>query len=283
MIQVRPITELEGIHECERLQKLIWGFEDLSVVPHHLIITTLKSGGLLLGAYEDERMIGFVYGFPGFFFEEGKIKPKHCSLMAGVLPEQRFRGVGYELKLKQRELVLAQGLDLITWTFDPLQSANAHFNFSKLGVICRRYERDLYGTLRDELNRDLPTDRFHVEWWIQSPRVISRLERKRQLKPPEELPRVNRTEVKDGLLVNIGYDLELEAEGLLVEIPRDINRLKAEDLELAQRWRLETRQIFEHYLGQDYMVSEFFTIEQQGRPRSLYLLERVKLGELLNR
>lgn len=269
-IEIRPLATIEEIHECERLQKLIWGFEDLSVVPHHLIVTTIKAGGLLLGAYENRRLIGFVFGFPGI--EDGK--PKHCSLMCGVLNERRFQGVGYQLKLKQREIVLSQGLKLITWTYDPLQSANAYFNFAKLGVIARRYERDLYGDIRDELNRGLPTDRLLVEWWIRSPRVISRLERKARSAFPEGIPLINRTELKGDLLANTSYDLDLRDERLLVEIPRDIARLKEADLKLAQRWRLETREIFEAYFKRGYAASEFFTIEREGRKRSFYLLER---------
>jgi len=269
-IEIRKLEGLEEIHRCEELQKQIWGFEDRSVVPHHVLITAQKGGGVLLGAFEGERMIGFVFGFPGL--EDGR--PKHCSLMCGVLDERRFRGVGYQLKLKQREIVLSQGLELITWTYDPLQSVNAYFNFAKLGVIARRYERDLYGDIRDELNRGLPTDRFLVEWWIKSPRVCSRVEQGERPDFPEGLPMINRTDLKGALLVNVEYDLDLEKERLLVEIPWDIQGLKEVDLKLAQRWRQETREIFEGYLQRGYVVTEFFTVEREGRKRGFYLLER---------
>jgi len=269
-IEIRSLATIEEIHECERLQKLIWGFEDLSVVPHHLVVTTIKAGGLLLGAYEGSRLIGFVFGFPGI--ENGK--PKHCSLMCGVLNERRFQGVGYQLKLAQREFVLSQGLDLITWTYDPLQSANAYFNFAKLGVIARRYERDLYGDIRDELNRGLPTDRFTVEWRIKSQRVLSRVEQGERPEFPEGAPVVNRTEMRGDLLVNAAYDLDLEAERLLVEIPRDIRALKEADLKLARRWRQQTREIFESYLQRGYIVTEFFAVEHEGEKQGFYLLER---------
>jgi len=276
-IEIRPITTQEGFRECERLQKLIWGFEDASVVPHHLLITAQKGGGVLFGAYDRGRMIGFVFGFVGL--EGGK--PKHCSLMCGVVSEQRYRGVGYKLKLKQREAVLSQGIELVTWTYDPLQSANAHFNFAKLGVIARSYERDLYGDIRDEINRGLATDRFTVEWWVKSPRVVARVEKGERPKFPEGLNIVNRTEEREGLSVNLEHDLDLSDERLLVEIPRDIQGLKRKDLELAQRWRFQTREIFENYLQKGYIVSEFFAVELEGRKRSFYLLERVSAEELL--
>lgn len=292
-ICIEPITSLEGFHACERLQQAIWGFTDLSVVPHHLLITVQAHGGLLLGAYaEDEggakRLIGFLFGFPGLQQLDGRWQPKHCSLMAAVLPEYRFYGIGYQLKLKQREFVRSQGLELITWTFDPLQSANAHFNFAKLGVIARHYEVDLYGNLGDELNRGLPTDRFTVEWWVSSPRVVARLEQAGEsdlIKRFGRLPHANKTTLKTDLLLNDTIDLELDEEALLVEIPGDLGAIKERDLGLAQRWRAETRRIFEHYLRQGYLVSEFFADHSNrgGPRRGFYLLERVSAEELLPR
>lgn len=282
-LKIRPVETLQSIHECEKLQKLVWGFEDLSIVPHHLIITTLKAGGLLLGAYEGQRMIGFVYGLPGFTLNGiGKLQPKHCSLMAAVLPEHRFHGVGYQLKLKQREFVLSQGLDLITWTFDPLQSANAYFNFAKLGVICQRYEPNLYGDIRDELNRGLPTDRFAVEWWIRSPRVVARLTHHgKSLAQGGAV--INRTTFQKGHLVNAAIDLSHEEEWLLVEIPPELKTLKETNLELAHRWRLETREIFEHYFQNGYITSEFTTQVHEGQRRSYYVLKKARPSDVLQR
>ena len=284
-IEIRPVETLEGFHECEKLQKLVWGFEDLSIVPHHLIITTLRAGGLLLGAYEGQRMIGFLYGLPGFIFgPNGEAVPKHCSLMAAVLPEHRFHGVGYQLKLKQRGFVLSQGIDLITWTFDPLQSANAYFNFAKLGVICRRYEPDFYGNMRDELNRGLPTDRFAVEWWARSPRVIARLAHYEQAKfSIKKIPVINRTQFNGDFLTNVDVDLAHKEEQLLVEIPRELRALKESKVELARQWRLATREIFEHYFHQDYIASKFISQERDGHLRSYYLLEKTRKDDVLKR
>jgi predicted GNAT superfamily acetyltransferase len=235
-VEIRPLTALEELHACEELQKRIWGFQEIAVVPHHLLLTARENGGVLLGAFEGRRMIGFVFGFPGLDPESGR--PKHCSLMCGVLSERRFRGLGHKLKRKQREAVLAQGLDLVTWTFDPLQSANAYFNFHKLGVIARSYERNLYGDMRDGLNRGLPTDRFTVEWWVRSPRVAARVEGGRRpsfSQEIEEAPVVNRTETRDGTLVNVAINVDVDAERLLVEVPLDLQALKDQSLELAQR------------------------------------------------
>lgn len=292
MIEIRSLRTLDELHACEALQKKIWGFEDISIVPHHLLLTTIKNGGVLLGAFEEssphpqvsegrgEGLVGFVYGFPGI--ENGKLK--HCSLMCAVLPERRFQGVGYQLKLKQREAVLAQGIALITWTFDPLVSPNARFNLHKLGVISNRYERNLYGDMRDTLNAGLETDRLTVEWWITSPRVQTRLaQASQQVQLPSELPLINRTGEREGLLVNRDYSLKLNEPRLLLEIPYQWQQMRKRDIELAKRWRHETREIFEHYFAHEYYASDFLVTEQEGHRRAFYLLERATREELLKR
>lgn len=297
MIEIRSLRTLDELHACEALQKKIWGFEDISIVPHHLLLTTIKNGGILLGAFEKvgphpalraplsrpdgrgvggEGLIGFVYGFPGI--ENGKLK--HCSLMCAVLPERRFQGLGYQLKLKQREAVLAQGIELITWTFDPLVSPNAYFNLHKLGVISNRYERNLYGDMRDRLNADLPTDRLTVEWWINSPRVRARLQTKSEkCRTPNEIVIVNQPEEHDGFLVNREYSLTHTEPTLLLEIPYRWQQMRERDLELTKRWRHETREIFEHYFSQGYYASDFLVMDN----RAFYLLERASKEDLLER
>ena len=285
-VEVRPIRDQEGLRECERLQREIWGFTELEVVPRYLLKTAIEGGGCLLGAYDKvtvgERLIGFVFSILGLHEDEDK--PKHCSFMAGVLSDLRYRGVGYRLKLAQREFALNQGVELITWTFDPLQSANAYFNFKKLGVISQSYKRNFYGEMEDELNRGLESDRFSVEWWLTSPRVKAKIEGGFNLPSVKELlsvgaERVNRTVIEGGWPVNTDYDLGLKGEKLLVEIPTDTPGMREEDLELARRWRAETREIFEHYLTQGYLVSEFIMEEGKG----FYLLERASKERVLNR
>jgi predicted GNAT superfamily acetyltransferase len=272
MTEIRPLQTLDELHACEMLQKEIWGFEDISIVPHHLLLTTLKNGGVLLGAFASARLIGFVYGFPGI--EDNKLK--HCSLMCAVLPERRFQGVGYQLKLKQREAVLAQGIELITWTFDPLVSPNAYFNLHKLGVISQRYERNLYGDMRDRLNAGLETDRLAVEWWIASPRVQKRLEHEQPV-TVSDLPVVNQTKEHDGLLVNCDCSLQQTEPKVLVEVPYQWQRMRERDLELTKRWRHETREIFEHFFSQGYYASDFLVMDN----RAFYLLERASKEDLL--
>ena len=172
MIVIRPLTTHAEIFAVEQLQRDAWGVPEVDVVPLHMLITPPRHGGLLLGAFDGDRLAGFVFGFLGLT-ADGRLK--HCSHMAGVHPDYRDHGVGYHLKLAQRDHVLAQGLDLITWTFDPLETRNAWLNFHKLGVICHTYIRNLYGAMRATINAGPPSDRFEVEWWIRSQRVVERL------------------------------------------------------------------------------------------------------------
>ena len=280
MIEVRPVQTHDEYRTVEQLQRLAWGHGDLDVVPDHLLVTVQKNGGLVLGAFElspgdrpggmEDRPVGFALGFLGLT-PDGQLK--HCSHMVGVPPTEQNRNVGYRLKLAQREHVLAQGIDLITWTFDPLESRNAHLNFHKLGATCNTYLREVYGQMRDELNVGLPSDRFQVDWHLASAHVAGRLRGdwaaptlralcaegvlvvNRAL--PGDLPRPPRTV------------LPLEGERLLIQIPSRFQALKSADFELGCAWREHTRALFEASFDAGYTVVDL--IFEEGE--SYYLLE----------
>jgi len=197
----------------------------------------------------------------------------------GIVPDRARRGVGELLKRRQRDFVLSQGLDLITWTFDPLEGANASLNFGKLGVISRTYLRNLYGAMVDELNQGLPSDRFEVEWLITSQHVKDRLDSGRQPERLAELRRlgaklVNESEHRDGLHYPRESDLHRGEPFLLVEIPASFQAIKASSMKLAQEWRRQTRLIFEAYLRAGYQVADFFSDPAGGMRRNFYLLSR---------
>jgi len=252
--------------------------EDLSIVPLHLLLTVQKNGGLVLGAFDAQgTMVGFVFGFLGMT-DQGQVK--HCSHMAGVLPEYQGQQIGYRLKLAQREHVLAQGLDLATWTYDPLEGSNASLNIGKLGVICRTYLRDVYGDTGIQLHLGLPTDRFEIEWWVGSQRVEERLEsRHSKLTLGKALDmgaeRVNRTEFDGrGFLRSETDDRAPGAEAVLIEIPADFQAIKSADMGLAREWQAQTREIFENCFGAGYLATEFISEVQEGWRRNFYLLQR---------
>ncbi len=279
-VRIERLTEIDRYHECESLQERVWGLDGLDVVPLHLMITMQKNGGLVLGAFDEaDRMVGFLLGFLGA--RDGDVRrPKHCSHMMGVLEEWRGRGVGYRLKLAQREHALSQGLDLVTWTYDPLESLNAALNLGKLGAVCSTYLRDLYGPMTDGLNVGLTSDRFGVDWWIDSERVRTRLSGDR--------PRPSLAAVldRDAVLLNpasVGSDglprpasvLERPVASIvLVEVPANVRAIKAADMELARKWREQTREALEECFAAGYTASDFVSEEREGVRRSWYVLER---------
>ncbi|MGH9940594.1 MAG: hypothetical protein ACREAM_30490 [Blastocatellia bacterium] len=281
-IEIRPIRTQEEYHAVERLQREIWGAQDIEIIGFETLMTAHKNGGVALGAFDlvedEERMVGFVFGFVGLT-ADGRVK--HCSHIAGVLSGYRDRNVGYALKLKQRELVLAQGIDLITWTFDPLESRNARFNFHKLGATCNTYLRNLYGAMRDTLNAGLPSDRFQVDWRIASPRVEPRL-RGESVAVSASSPASSPASLlmAGGVpLINPSVagepprpleETTVEAERLLIRIPSDFQSLKAADKNLALEWRLRTRELFEWAFAKGYTATDLLV--ESGW--SYYLLER---------
>jgi predicted GNAT superfamily acetyltransferase len=166
MIEVRPLTESREFHEAVQLERRIWGFDDIELLPARLFVVATKVGGQAFGAYDGGRMIGFLLSIPGL--KPGG-RPYLHSHMLGVLPDYRNQGVGRMLKLKQRDDALDRGIQLIEWTFDPLELKNAFFNMERLGAIVRRYVENQYGTTTSPLHGGLPTDRCVAEWWLASP------------------------------------------------------------------------------------------------------------------
>ena len=271
-ISIRSLTTVAEIRACEALQRQVWQMpDDLEIVPLHLLVTVQRNGGLLLGAFDGVDLIGFIFGFPGI---SGDGKLKHCSHFMGVAPDYQSRGVGYRLKLAQRESVLEQGIDLVTWTYDPLESRNANLNIHKLGCVCRTYARDYYGPLADGLSAGLPSDRFQVEWWLGSGRVCRRLAGDPGKQPLDPVVQVNATaRTAKGYLMPGTVNSEIDARTIRFEIPADYQALKAADPALALEWRLAVRRICEHYFAAGYVVVDFYHQRTQGGGRSYYVLE----------
>lgn len=274
MVRVERLLSYDQLLESEKVQQAIWGE---GVVPALILRAIQDSGGLVLGAYDDDgKMIGTLVGFLGS--KDGKLL--HYSHLCGVVEGKRFQEVGYMLKLAQRDYAISQGLDLVVWTFDPLQGANAYFNLTKLGAVCRKYFRNYYGEMRDRINYGIESDRFLAEWWVKSERVKQRIRGVRPKTSVEELLDegaclVNRTYgYGEGLLRNDDYNLNLEEEQLLLEIPSDINRLKSKDVGLAREWRRVTRDVFEAYFSKGYVASELLSEVKKGVRRNFYVLKK---------
>jgi predicted GNAT superfamily acetyltransferase len=176
-IQARLLTTHDEFEGAVRLQKEIWGFSSVDLLPVRLFVVASKIGGHVFGAFDGSRMVAFCLAIPGLK-PGGKIFLH--SQMLGVLPEYRNYGIGRMLKLEQRKDALARGVDVIEWTFDPLELKNAYFNIERLGAVVRRYVPNQYGTTTSHLHGGLPTDRCTAEWWVKTRRVEAALSQCRQ-------------------------------------------------------------------------------------------------------
>lgn len=269
-ISIRSVTTIEDCQAIERLQAEIWGAAAIDATPSHLLLIIAKEGGLVLLAADDNKPIGFSFGLLGLSETQHL---KLSSHMTGVLPAYQSQGVGYQLKLAQREAALARNFELITWTFDPLQGRNAHLNLSKLGAVCKTYLRHLYGDMPDTLNRGLPSDRFRVDWWIASEYVAQRIAGQAPKSPSSfaSYPLINPTTILKNRFPAPPATFNLpDAPFCRVEVPPDLPALKANAADLALQWRLHTRQIFEACFAAGYTAIDLQRLED----RNYYLLQK---------
>jgi predicted GNAT superfamily acetyltransferase len=177
-IIIRDIELISEMREVESLQKKVWVCDDRDIVPLTILVATREIGAILVGAFDGLSLIGFAYSFVGREDE----RMVHHSHMLAVRPTYRNINLGYKLKLAQRDRALAQGITRMTWTFDPLQSLNAHFNFAKLGVVADTYKINFYGETTSSFLHQIGsgTDRLWVTWPLDSSRVQERLQTKDQ-------------------------------------------------------------------------------------------------------
>jgi predicted GNAT superfamily acetyltransferase len=171
-IHIESFTELSQFDQCVGLEEAIWGYDPADMIPRRMFLLASRIGGQVLGAYDDDVLAGFAMALPGFRNGHSYLH----SHMVGVLPQHRNRGIAKALKLAQRDDALARGIELIEWTFDPLEIKNAHLNIAKLGAIVRRYQHNFYGPSSSPLQGGLPTDRVYAEWWVRSKRVEQTLQ-----------------------------------------------------------------------------------------------------------
>jgi predicted GNAT superfamily acetyltransferase len=244
VIEIRKLTELDEFRAAVQLQKVIWGFDDIDLLPLRFFVVASRVGGQVLGAFDGETMIGFCLGIPG-------VKPGgHAYLhshMLGVLPEYHNLGIGRRLKLRQREDALARDIPLIEWTFDPLELKNAFFNIERLGAIVRRYAVNQYGDTSSPLHGGLPTDRCYAEWWIESARVR-------------------------GILQEAGQGAGRGPGGppyFRIAYPADIARIRAEDNARARAIQLANAENFQSAFARGLAVTGFARNDAEGA----YLLE----------
>lgn len=305
--QIQILESASDMVEVENLQRLVWPGNETDIIPSHLLIAAVDNGGVVIGAYEPGalpssfaveniqndglntkrgKLLGFVFGFPGLYSTPDGPRLKHHSHMLGVHPDFRDLGLGFTLKRAQWQMIRRQGVDLVTWTYDPLQSRNANLNIAGIGAVCDTYIREAYGEMRDGLNDGLPSDRFKVNWWINTQRVERRLSKKARRKldlahflaadieilNPSQIGSkgLPRPVVQKTLSQRIS---EKDASMLLLEIPADISAIKSSDPALALEWRLHIRECCEELFQNGYMVTDFIYLSGSSA-RSFYVLSQ---------
>lgn len=267
-IQIQPIESIAQMKALEKLQQDVWGWDDLDTTPLMNFIIMKELGGTLIGAFDGERVVGFAFGFVGW--DEGQAV--FHSHMLAVHPSYREHGIGLRLKLAQRTAALEKGFEHITWTFDPLQSTNAHLNFHKLGVVSSKYKVDFYGDQSSSpLHRCIGTDRLWVDWFLKSQRVTDRVQaRQTQETDFDRLARLIQVG-NDGLAVSRPA-VDLNGRSAVIEIPERIGLLQRENPAAAIAWRHATRAAFVDAFTAGYVVDDFLRIDQNGYRVGVYLL-----------
>jgi predicted GNAT superfamily acetyltransferase len=265
--QVRLLRRWSEFQECERIQKAVWGAVS---VASELMFVTQKYGGTVLGALVDGQCVGFIYAF--LAWRHGQLI--HWSHMMAVREGFRDLGIGFKMKMAHRRHALQQGLKSICWTYDPLQSRNAALNIARLGGQVEEYLPDCYGHFPSLIEKELPSDRFVVNWKIASAGVGRTWRRDPSQVRTDTLPSANPTRLVREFLENRKLLLYLQQPRLLVEIPTNTDRMRAKSLDLARRWRLETRRVFQHYFSSGYSVVGLVTPSPANRGRCFYVLGR---------
>ncbi|VVB94315.1 Acetyltransferase (GNAT) family protein [uncultured archaeon] len=245
---IRRLEEMDEFYELAIVQKDAWGLEDIDVLPAHILrvaSTLMGPNGIVLGYFIDEKLVGYILTFP-------TSNPREVLLdMLAVSPDYQSQGIGYNLMLELRKIMLAQDIDKIFWTYDPLESVNANLYIKKLGGVIFRHLIDYYGSIDSKIHSGLPTDRFMVEWNIRSKRVENRIK--------NENEKVN----------HISDNKEIKH----VEIPLNIQELKNKDINVAIEWRMKTRKLFDEYIEKKKLMGIDF-IHDQINQKGIYIFKR---------
>lgn len=234
MTVIKELRTMDELKLMQNIESKVW---EMSPIPTHQTFTAVKNGGIVLAAFVDEKIVGFCYGFTGFKEDKSYL----CSHMLAIDPDYRSRNIGAKLKLRQREIAIDKGYDLMTWTYDPLETRNAYLNLTKLNAVCNTYIENCYGEMTDGMNKGLPSDRFEVHWHLKSAYLndyesfdVSNAVSLNTLRNNEE-------GLSEFVMINHN---ELDAHAYSLSVPKDFQRLKSESPSLALDWRLKTREKF---------------------------------------
>jgi predicted GNAT superfamily acetyltransferase len=281
-IAIRDLNSIDDLQQLQAVEKQVWGMGDEDALALTLAIALKAAGSIFVGAFEKEKMVGFAFGFLGR--EHGQITI-HSHMLA-VLEAYRHLDLGSQLKQAQRERAIAMGVHEMTWTFDPLQSRNAHFNFSKLGVISDTYKVDFYGPETSSMLHRNGTDRLWVRWILNSRRVRDRLAGKSTNTRAEALDAMKLLAPlvrfdPSGRPGRADLAESIGRQRVSVEIPGDILEVERTDMGLAREWRDTTRWAFREAVQAGFVVAEFCRSIRGQQGPGAYLLQQATVSELI--
>jgi predicted GNAT superfamily acetyltransferase len=294
-IAIRDLTSIADLSQLKAVEKEVWGLTDEDTLPLTLAIACQAAGNIFVGAFDtrndrnydrnyanhaDGKLVGFAFGFLG---REHGTTTIHSHMLA-VLDDYRRLELGSRLKRAQRERALAMGVNEMTWTYDPLQSRNAHFNFSKLGVVSDTYKVDFYGPETSSMLHRNGTDRLWVRWMLNSRRVQNRLTGKDLRAETLDAMRLLAPLVRfdpSGKPARADLAESLARQRVSIEIPGDILEVERTDMGLAREWREATRWAFREAVRAGFFVTEFCRSIRGQQGPGAYLLQRGTVGEFI--
>jgi len=281
-IGIRDLKSIDDLSQLKAVEKEVWGMADEDALPLTVVIALRAAGNIFVGAFDKEKLVGFAFGFLGREHGQTTI---HSHMLA-VLDAYRHLDLGSRLKQAQRERAMAMGIHEMTWTYDPLQSRNAHFNFSKLGVVSDTYKVDFYGPETSSMLHRNGTDRLWVRWMLNSRRVRDRLAGKSTGARAETIDamRLLAPLVRfdpSGKPGRADLAESLGRQRVSIEIPGDILEVERTDMGLAREWRDATRWAFRETVKAGFFVAEFCRSVRGQQGPGAYLLQRGTVSELI--
>ncbi len=274
-VEIKSLETLEEMKLVVDLQRDIWGYgkpDTAFPYPDRCLFEFAESGGLVGGAFIDDKIIGFSAAWLG---KDKNLNKQYLhSELVGILEDYRSFGVGEKLKIHQREYAQSIDIDLIKWTFDPLKTRNANLNIKKLRAIVRTYTPDYYGNLQSAFNKGLATDRFWVEWYVNSGRVTNKQIQSSLAPENIESFLINRINDENGLPKIDSYDLDKNQEILLIEIPSNFDEILDKDIQVAKDWQSSFRNIFQSYFHNGYILTDFFVQKFGDKTKNYYQISK---------
>ena len=283
-ISIDSLSGLADLQACEKAQAAILGRSTAGLPGISILRAISDSSGLILGARADSSSGSPLTGVLVDLAAEIDGFPSYVTIFHGVSAENRNRGIASKLRLAERKEGRRKGIGLVRWEMDPLRSTEAHIALNRLAAIGTSYARNIFGDSNDPPDHGLPTDRLRMEWWLESPRVISLLDRKRPAPHLSlglhEMDVLTKTRsLSHGIRSLEGFRQSPQGPYVLAEIPVDLDAVRTYDLAVAHAWRTGIRELLELLLSNGYVVVGF--VHEGGR--SFHLLEKADRGHVLGR